>query len=106
MAVDANVLIFERTREELKSGKSIKSSVHAGFHRALPSILDSNITTIISGLVLYMMGTGAVKGFALTLIIGIAISIFTALTCTKFLLKLALEMGLISKTSHFGVKRG
>jgi len=106
MAVDANVLIFERTREELKTGKSIKSSVHAGFHRALPSILDSNITTIISGLVLYSMGTGAVKGFALTLIIGIAISIFTALTCTKFLLKLALEMGLLSKLSHFGVKRG
>ncbi|MBZ9687534.1 protein translocase subunit SecD [Clostridium estertheticum] len=106
MAVDANVLIFERTREELKTGKSIKSSVDAGFHRALPSILDSNITTIIAGLVLYMMGTGSVKGFALTLVIGVTISIFTALTCTKFLLKLAVEMGLISKTSHFGVKRG
>ncbi|MCB2292313.1 protein translocase subunit SecD [Clostridium algoriphilum] len=106
MAVDANVLIFERTREELKTGKSIKASVHAGFHRALPSILDSNITTIISGVVLYSMGTGAVKGFALTLIVGIVISIFTALTCTKFLLKLAVEMGLLSKISHFGVKRG
>jgi len=106
MAVDANVLIFERTREELKTGKSIKSAVDAGFHRALPSILDSNITTIIAGLVLYMMGSGSVKGFALTLIIGITISIFTALTCTKFLLKLAVEMGLINKVSHFGVKRG
>ena len=106
MAVDANVLIFERTREELKTGKSIKSSVDAGFHRALPSILDSNVTTIIAGLVLYTMGTGSVKGFALTLVIGVSISIFTALTCTKFLLKLAVEMGLISKTSHFGVKRG
>ncbi|MBW9171098.1 protein translocase subunit SecD [Clostridium estertheticum] len=106
MAVDANVLIFERIREELKTGKSIKSSVHAGFHRALPSILDSNITTIVAGLVLYMMGTGSVKGFALTLVVGTIISIFTALTCTKFLLKLAVEMGLISKTSHFGVKRG
>ena len=106
MAVDANVLIFERIREELKTGKSIKSSVHSGFHRALPSILDSNITTIVAGLVLYMMGTGSVKGFALTLVVGTIISIFTALTCTKFLLKLAVEMGLISKTSHFGVKRG
>ena len=106
MAVDANVLIFERTREELKTGKSIKSSVDAGFHRALPSILDSNITTVIAGLVLYTMGTGSVKGFALTLVIGVSISIFTALTCTKFLLKLVVEMGLISKTSHFGVKRG
>jgi preprotein translocase subunit SecD len=106
MAVDANVLIFERTREELKTGKSIKSSVDAGFHRALPSILDSNITTIIAGLVLYTMGSGSVKGFALTLVIGVTISIFTALTCTKFLLKLSVEMGLINKTSHFGVKRG
>ena len=106
MAVDANVLIFERIKEELKTGKSIKSSVDAGFHRALSSILDSNITTIIAGLVLYKMGTGAVKGFALTLMIGIVISVFTALTSTKFLLKLAVEMGLLNKISHFGVKRG
>lgn len=106
MAVDANVLIFERIKEELKTGKSIKSSVDAGFHRALSSILDSNITTIIAAIVLYSMGTGAVKGFALTLMIGVAISVFTALTCTKFLLKIGVEMGLLSKTSHFGVKRG
>ncbi|MBU3091904.1 protein translocase subunit SecD [Clostridium sp. CM028] len=106
MAVDANVLIFERIREELKTGKSIKASVDAGFHRALSSILDSNITTIIAALVLYTVGTGTVKGFALTLMIGIGISVFTALTSTKFLLKLAVEMGLLSKTSHFGVKRG
>ncbi len=106
MAVDANVLIFERIKEELKTGKSIRSSVDAGFNRALSSILDSNATTIIAALVLYTVGTGAVKGFALTLIIGITLSVFTALTSTKFLLKLAVEMGLISKASHFGVKRG
>ncbi|WP_291633577.1 protein translocase subunit SecD [Clostridium sp.] len=106
MAVDANVLIFERIKEELKTGKSIKSSVDSGFHRALSSILDSNTTTIIAALVLYSVGTGAVKGFALTLMIGIVLSVFTALTSTKFLLKLAVEMGLLSKTSHFGVKRG
>ncbi|MBZ9635725.1 protein translocase subunit SecD [Clostridium sp. FP1] len=106
MAVDANVLIFERIKEELRTGRSIKSAVDAGFHRALSSILDSNITTIISALVLYTVGSGAVKGFALTLMIGIIISVFTALTSTKFLLKLAVEMGLLSKTSHFGVKRG
>ena len=106
MAVDANVLIFERIREELRTGKSIKSSVDAGFNRALSSILDSNITTIIAALVLYSVGTGSVKGFALTLMIGITISVFTALTCTKFLLKLAVEMGLLNKPSHFGVKRG
>lgn len=106
MAVDANVLIFERIKEELKCGKSIKSSVDAGFNRALSSILDSNITTIIAGLVLYTVGSGTVKGFALTLIIGIVISILTALTVTRYLLKLAVNMGLISKLSHFGVKRG
>lgn len=104
MAVDANVLIFERIKEELKTGKSVKSSVDTGFDRALSSILDSNITTIIAGAVLYVVGSGAVKGFALTLIIGIVVSIFTALTITKFLLKNAVNMGLINKPSHFGVK--
>ncbi|MEG0773216.1 protein translocase subunit SecD [Clostridium sp.] len=106
MAVDANVLIFERTKEELKAGKSIRSAVDSGFDRALSSILDSNITTIIAGLVLYFMGTGAVKGFAVTLMIGIIISIFTALTITKFFLKHAINAGIITKPSHFGVKRG
>nr|WP_138206326.1 protein translocase subunit SecD [Haloimpatiens lingqiaonensis] len=104
MAVDANVLIFERIKEELKTGKSVKSSVDTGFDRALSSILDSNITTIIAGVVLYVVGSGTVKGFALTLIIGIVVSIFTALTVTKFLLKSAVNMGLINKPSHFGVK--
>jgi protein-export SecD/SecF family membrane protein len=106
MAVDANVLIFERTKEELKSGKSIRSAVDSGFDRALTSILDSNITTIIGALVLYFMGTGAVKGFAVTLMVGIIISIFTALTITKFLLKHSINAGIITKPSHFGVKRG
>lgn len=106
MAVDANVLIFERTKEELKTGKSIRSSVEAGFNMAMSSILDSNITTIIAALILYAVGTGSVKGFALTLMMGIIISIFTALVVTRFLLNLALNMGLISKPSHFGVKKG
>lgn len=106
MAVDANVLIFERIKEELKTGKSIKASVDSGFNKAFATILDSNITTIIAGLSLYFIGTGAVKGFGLTLIIGIVISIFTALTVTRFLLKASIGMGLISKPSHFGVKRG
>lgn len=106
MAVDANVLIFERIREELKVGKSIKSSIESGFHRALSSILDSNITTIIAGIVLYYLGTGAVKGFAFTLILGTVLSMFTALTVTRLFVKLGLEMGLFSKASHFRVKRG
>ena len=93
MAVDANILIFERTKEELKSGKSIKASVDAGFRRAMTSILDSNITTIISGCVLYNIGTGSVKGFALTLIIGTILSMFTAITVTRTLMKLLASMG-------------
>jgi preprotein translocase subunit SecD len=106
MAVDANVLIFERIKEELKAGKSVKSAVDSGFNRALSSILDSNITTIIAGIVLYYLGSGAVKGFALTLMIGIVLSMFSAIVVTKFLVKLALNMGIMNKPSLFGVKRG
>lgn len=106
MAVDANVLIFARIKEELKLGKSIRNAVDSGFNRALSSILDSNITTIIAAIVLYYLGSGAVKGFALTLMIGIIWSIFTALTVTKTLIKLSMGIGLVNSTSHFGVKRG
>ncbi|OPJ63582.1 protein translocase subunit SecD [Clostridium oryzae] len=106
MAVDANVLIFERTKEELRLGKSVRSSVEAGFHRALSSIVDSNVTTIIAGLVLYVMGSGSVKGFALTLVAGTLISMFTAITVTRTLLNLWLNMGIMNKPVYFGVKRG
>ncbi len=106
MAVDANVLIFERIKEELKTGKSIKSAVDSGFHRALSSILDSNITTIIAGIVLYYLGSVAVKGFALTLMIGIILSMFTAIVITRLLVNLAVNMGLLNKPELFGVKRG
>lgn len=106
MAVDANVLIFERIKEELQLGKSIRTATEAGFNRALSSILDSNITTIIAAIVLYYLGSGSVKGFALTLMIGIVLSIFTALTVTRLLLNLSIGMGLINSSSHFGVKRG
>ncbi|EGO86475.1 preprotein translocase subunit SecD, partial [Clostridium botulinum C str. Stockholm] len=105
MAVDANVLIFERIKEELRLGKSLNVAVNAGFNRALSSILDSNITTIIAGVVLYYLGSGGVKGFALTLMIGIVLSIFTALTVTRTLIRLGINMGLLSKASQFGVKR-
>lgn len=106
MAVDANVLIFERIREEMVKGMSVKSAVETGFHNALSSILDSNITTIIAALTLYFMGSGPVKGFAVTLMIGIAVSMFTAIVVTKTLMKLSLNMGMLSKPSHFRVKRG
>jgi preprotein translocase subunit SecD len=104
MAVDANVLIFERIREELKSGSDVKKSLDAGFHRAMSSVLDANITTIIAGLVLYFVGTGAVKGFALTLMIGIVVSMFSAIVITKQLLKIGLHTGMLKKPSDFGVK--
>lgn len=106
MAVDANVLIFERIKEELRGGKSPKRAVESGYSRAIISILDANITTLIAALILYFIGTGAVKGFALTLLIGIAVSMFTALLFTKYMLKLGLSMGILKKPGHFGVKRG
>lgn len=105
MAVDANVLIFERIKEELRTGKSVRSAVEAGFKRALSSILDSNTTTIIAGLVLYYLGTGTVKGFALTLAIGVIMSMLTAIIVTRFLMKLAVDMGMLDKMWCFGVKR-
>lgn len=106
MAVDANVLIFERTKEELKLGKSITAAIEAGYNRALSSILDSNVTTCIAAVVLYFLGAGAVKGFAVTLLIGIIVSILTALFVTKFLMSCAVKAGFLSKLSHFGVKGG
>ena len=83
MAVDANVLIFERTKEELKKGKSIHDALHDGFSRAWLSIRDSNISSIITALVLFWIGTSAVKGFALTMGIGVLVSMFTALTLSR-----------------------
>lgn len=89
MAVDANVLIFERTREELRAGKTLYSSVQSGFYRAFSSILDANVTTLIACAVLFWLGSGLVKGFAVTLAIGVSISMFTALTCSRTLMLLA-----------------
>ena len=106
MAVDANVLIFERIREEVKKGVSSKTAVQRGFENAMSSIVDSNVTTIIAALVLYFLGSGSVKGFAITLMIGIIVSLFTAIFVTKFLMNRAVEMGLLKKPSCFGVKRG
>ena len=87
MAVDANVIIFERMKEELKLGKTIKASVESGFNKAFSAILDSNVTTIISCVVLYLSGIGTIRGFAVTLGLGVIVSMFTAIVVTKFLLK-------------------
>jgi len=104
VAVDANILNFERTKEELKKGYSVKAAVKKGGENALSSIVDSNVTTLLASLILYMIGSGTVKGFAITLMIGIVISLFTGLVVTKILVNLAVDMGLITKPSHFGVK--
>lgn len=87
MAVDANVIIFERIKEEIKSGKTVRASVDAGFHRALSAIVDGNITTLIAAVVLWLSGVATVQGFAVTLFIGVVLSMLTAITLTKFLLK-------------------
>ena len=83
MAVDANILIFERTREELRSGKEIRMAIEEGFRRAWSSIRDSNFSTIITCIILFYFGTGIIKGFALTLALGVIISMFTAITVSR-----------------------
>ncbi len=91
MAVDANVLIYERVREELRSGKNIKQAIAEGYNNALSSILDANITTLITGIILYVFGTGPIQGFATTLIIGIAASLFTAILLSRIFVENWLE---------------
>ena len=104
MAVDANVVIFERMRDELSNGKTIRAAIDAGFNRAFSAILDSNVTTLIAAFVLYFMGTGTVKGFALTLGIGVVLSMFTAVTVTKFLLKRMADFR-ITNPKLYGVRK-
>jgi preprotein translocase subunit SecD len=88
MAVDANVLINERVREELRNGNSPQAAIHAGYDRALATITDSNITSLIAGIVLFVFGNGPVKGFAVTLCLGILTSMFTAVVGTRSIINL------------------
>ncbi len=104
MAVDANVIIFTRIREEISAGKSIRVAVNSGFKNALTTVLDAQITTLIAAVVLYEVGTTTVKGFALTLIIGIVISIFTAVIITQLLISLLAESRKFAKNKYFGIK--
>jgi preprotein translocase subunit SecD len=99
MAVDANVLIYERIREELNLGNTPQASIHAGFEKAWSTILDSNVTTLIAGMVLFMLGTGPIKGFATTLSIGIATSMFTAIMGTRAVVNLIVGGKRITKVS-------
>jgi len=94
MAVDANVLIFERIREEMATGKTIKASIDSGYSRAYSAIIDSNITTFFTGIILYQFGTGPIQGFALTLMIGIAASLFSALVVTRLVLDMMVAKNL------------
>ncbi|MBR4343477.1 MAG: protein translocase subunit SecD [Lachnospiraceae bacterium] len=105
MAVDANVIIFTRIQEELGSGKTVRSSIKLGFNKALSAIIDGNITTIIAAIVLYILGSGTVKGFAQTLAIGIILSMITALFVTKFILNAFVKLG-AEKVGCFGEKKG
>ena len=93
MAVDGNVIIFERFREELKGGRSVKMAVQRGYKNALSSIIDSNVTTIIAALVLMYFGTGSIKGFAITLLIGVVTSMISSIFITRFLLNKVTDLG-------------
>ncbi|MBE7703566.1 MAG: protein translocase subunit SecD [Cyanobacteria bacterium SIG28] len=104
MAVDANILIFERTKEELKAGRTLFTAINSGFDRAWTSIFDSNMTTIITCAILYCLGTSIVKGFALTLAIGVMVSMFTAINVTKNFMHLIFGTGNLKNPALFGLR--
>ena len=103
MGVDANIIIYERIKEELRAGKSLRVSVEYGFKKAFATILDSNVTTLIAGLVLIIFGTGSIRGFAITLSIGILASMFTAITFTRFILNNLVASNMITNKKFYGV---
>jgi protein-export membrane protein SecD len=103
MAVDANVIIFERLKEEIRAGKTMRSAVEAAFTRAWTAILDSNVCSIGTGVVLFWFGTGPIKGFAVALIIGVAVSLFTAVTVTRLFMNMIAATSLAENVGLFGV---
>jgi len=106
MAVDANVIIFSRIKDEVAEGKTIRVAVSSGFRKAVGTVLDAQLTTLIAAIVLYQLGTGPVRGFALMLIIGILVSLFTAMTMTNIYVRAFAESPFLLKTGLFGVKEG
>lgn len=102
MAVDANIIIFERIKEELRSGKSLRPAIDAGFQRAIVAVIDANVTTLLAAAVLYYFGASMIKGFALTLSIGILTSMFTAITLTRWMLKLTAQSRIVKSTWLYG----
>jgi preprotein translocase subunit SecD len=105
MAVDANVLIFERIKEELWNGKTIRAAVRVGFQRAFSAVFDSHFTTIVGAGVLYMLGTGTVKGFAFTLFWGTVVSLFTAVFITRFFVDALVDNNILTAPEFYGVRR-
>jgi len=106
MAVDANVIIFERLKEELQSGKTVRMSIEVSFKRAFAAILDSNVTTLIAAATLFWLGTGTIKGFAVTLSVGIVASMFTSLTITHMMLEMSSDAKIIDKPESKLLYRG
>jgi preprotein translocase subunit SecD len=100
MAVDANVIIFEKMKEELRAGKSLRAATEAGWHRAMSAIIDSNVTAVIAAVILFFLGSGPIRGFAVTLSIGVMISMFTAVTVTRALVDGAATVGLGSRLAR------
>ncbi len=103
MAVDANILIFERSKEELRSGKPLNAAIEAGFNRAWSSIFDSNVSTLMTAFILWYFGSSTVKGFALVLIIGVLTSMFTAVTLSRMMLRWVVRQPWARKASYYGI---
>ena len=103
MAVDANILIFERMKEELRLGKSLPAAVEAGFDRAWNSILDSNVSSLITATILYVFGSSVIRGFALVLIIGVLVSMFSAIVVTRTILRWVVRQDWARKPALYGV---
>jgi preprotein translocase subunit SecD len=104
MAVDANIIIFERIKDELRNGKRVRAAIHGGFDRAFVTIIDSNVTTVIAAVVLFFFGSGSVQGFAVTLIISILVSMFTAIFVTRFFIEWRMDQDPDRYAKYFGVK--
>lgn len=105
MAVDFNIIIYERVKEEVRAGKSLRAGVESGFSRAFITVIDAHVTTFIAAMTLYYFGSGSIKGFALTLAVGIIASLFTAITFTRLVLRLVVGISPNIKTKWFGVRR-
>jgi len=104
MGVDANVIIFERIKEEIRSGKTLRAAIDVGFKRAFTAVLDGNVTTLIAGIVLWKFGTGPIQSFALTLIIGVILSFVTAVTATRIMLRSVSDLDIAKHPWLYGVK--